>query len=56
MANFNDRAKEHVGSVIFEGCIVPENVIGKDKDNTETRCRWATSLSYVNKMVNIHFL
>jgi hypothetical protein len=23
MGNFDDRAKEHVGSATFEGCIVP---------------------------------
>jgi hypothetical protein len=39
MANFDERAKEHVGSVTFEGCIVPENVIGKDKGNIETSSR-----------------
>jgi hypothetical protein len=33
MADFDERAKEHVGSVTFERCIVPENMIGKDKDN-----------------------
>jgi hypothetical protein len=27
----------------FCGCIVPENVIGKDKDKTETSSRWAIS-------------
>jgi hypothetical protein len=39
MANFDERAKEHVGSVTFECCIVPEKVIGKDKDNIETSSR-----------------
>jgi hypothetical protein len=28
------------GSATFEGCIVPENVIGKDKENTETSSHW----------------
>jgi hypothetical protein len=56
MANFDHRTKEDVGSVTFEGCIVPENVIGKDKDNTETSLRWATSFYYVNKKVNIFFM
>jgi hypothetical protein len=40
MANFDEGAKEHVGSVTFDGCIVPENVIGKDKGKTETCSRW----------------
>jgi hypothetical protein len=39
MANFDDGAKEYVDSVTFEGCIIPENMIGKDKDNTETSSR-----------------
>jgi hypothetical protein len=56
MANFGARAKGQVGSVTFEGCIVPENVIGKDKDNTETSSRWVISFSYVNRMVNICFM
>jgi hypothetical protein len=28
------------GSATFEGRIIPENVTGKDKDNTETTSRW----------------
>jgi hypothetical protein len=56
MANSDDRAKGHVGSVTFEGCIVPENVIGKDQDNTETNSHWVVSLYYVNGMVNICFM
>jgi hypothetical protein len=53
MANFDERAGEHVGSVTFDGCIAPENVIGKHKDNRETSSRWAISFYYVNRMVNI---
>jgi hypothetical protein len=53
MTNFDERAKEHFGSITFEGCIVPENVIGKDKDKTEIRSRSAISFCYVNTMVNI---
>jgi hypothetical protein len=56
MANFDQRAKEHVGSVSFAGCPVPENVIGKDKDSTETSSRWAITFHYVNRMVNICFM
>jgi hypothetical protein len=56
MANFDDKAKEHVGSMTFEGCIVAENVIGKDKDNTETSSRWAISVYYVNRVVSICFM
>jgi hypothetical protein len=56
MANFDRRAKEHVGSGTFEGCIVPEKVIGKDKENTETSSRWAISFYYVNRMVNISLM
>jgi hypothetical protein len=55
MANFDERAKEHADSAIFEGCIVPENVIGKDKDNTEISSRWVIGFYYVNRMVNICF-
>jgi hypothetical protein len=53
MANFDDRAKEHVGSVTFMGCIVPEKVIGKDKDSTETSYRWVISFYYVNRTVTL---
>jgi hypothetical protein len=56
MANFDDRAKEHVGSVTFDGCIITENVIGKKKDNTETNSRWAISFYYVHRMANICFM
>jgi hypothetical protein len=56
MANFDDRAKEHVGSVTFDGRIVPEKVIGKDKDNTYSSSRWAICFYYVNRMVNICFM
>jgi hypothetical protein len=53
MANFDERAKERVGSVTFVGRIVPEKVIGKDKDKTETSSRWAISFYYVNRMASI---
>jgi hypothetical protein len=33
--------------------MVPENAIGKDKDNTETSSRWAINFYYVNRIVNI---
>jgi hypothetical protein len=56
MANFDDRTKEHVGSVTFDGCIVPEKVIGKDKDNTEISSRWVIIFDHVNIMVNICFM
>jgi hypothetical protein len=56
MANFDERAKEHVGSVTFECYIVPQKVIGKDKDNTETSSRWAVKSYYVHRMVNICFM
>jgi hypothetical protein len=56
MANFDDRAKEYVGSVTFEGAMVPENVIGKDKDKTEISSRSVISFYYVNRIVNIYFM
>jgi hypothetical protein len=56
MANFDEKAEEHVGSTTFEGFIVPEKVLGKDKDNTETSSRWVISFCYVNGMVNICFM
>jgi hypothetical protein len=56
MASCDERAKEHVGSVTFECCIVPENMIGKDKDNIETRSRWAISFYHANRVVNICFV
>jgi hypothetical protein len=39
--NFDRRANEHVGSLTFVGRIIPDPVIGKDKDNVETSSRWA---------------
>jgi hypothetical protein len=56
MANFDDRTKEYDGSLTFMGGIVPENVIGKDKDNAEISSRWAIRSYYVNRMVNICFM
>jgi hypothetical protein len=56
MVNFDHKAKEHVGSVTFEGYIVPENVIGKDDGNIKASSRWAISFYYVNRMVNICFM
>jgi hypothetical protein len=56
MANFDDGAKEHVGSVTSKDCIVPENVIGTDKNNTETSSRWAINVHYANRMVDICFV
>jgi hypothetical protein len=53
MANFDDRAKEHVRSATVFSRIVPEKVIGKDKEYTETSSRWAISFYYVNRMVII---
>jgi hypothetical protein len=53
MANLDDKAKGHVGSLTFQGYIVPENVIGKDKDNTEAGSRRGISLYYLNRMVKI---
>jgi hypothetical protein len=51
--NFDGRAKGHVGSLTFVGCIVPEKVIGTDEDNTETSSRWVISFYYVNRMLII---
>jgi hypothetical protein len=56
MANLDGRSEGPLGSVTFEYYVVPENVIGKDKDNTETCSRSAISLYYVNRMVNIGFM
>jgi hypothetical protein len=56
MANFDERAKEHADSAIFESCIVPENVIGKNKDNTKIGPCWVIGFYYVNRMVNICFM
>jgi hypothetical protein len=56
MANFDDRANEHVSLVTFMGCIAPEKVIGKDKGSTETRSRWVIIFYYVNRLVNISFM
>jgi hypothetical protein len=56
MANFDNRAKGHVGSVTFEGRIGPKNVIGKDKVNTATSSRWAISFHYVDRTVNSCFM
>jgi hypothetical protein len=56
LAIFDDKAKEHIGSVTSAGCVVPENVIGKDKDKTETNSRCVISFYDVNRMVNICFV
>jgi hypothetical protein len=56
MANFDDRAKEHVGSVTFEGCIVPVKVIGTDEDNAEISSRRRIIFYYANRMVNLCFM
>jgi hypothetical protein len=53
MANFDERAKEHVGSVTFKGCIVPENVSETDEYSTEASSCSTVSFYYVNRMVTI---